>query len=272
MARPTPCAGPRSTNADDYQHVPRPVAAMPKQFADRATTGWHQHPRAQLLFAVQGAMLVETRGQRWTVPPLRALWIPPGIDHAVTMRGHVAMRTLYVVAELGASLPATCVALEVTPLMRELITRATDAPVLYDDAGPDGLVMKLLIAELARLPVLPISLPLPLQPDLAQSCERLLADLGGDHTLADQAAQLGVSPRTLARRFLSQTGLTFGQWRQRARLLEAVHRLSDGAPVTVVALDLGYDSPSAFTAMFRKALGMTPSELASRRMLKAPSA
>jgi quercetin dioxygenase-like cupin family protein len=114
----------RSTDADAYQRVPRPVAAMPKTFADGSSTGWHAHPRAQLLYATRGVMSVDTPERRWTVPPRRALWIPAGVAHRVTMRGRVEMRTLYLKPPRGARLPRRCEALEVTPLAHALIERA----------------------------------------------------------------------------------------------------------------------------------------------------
>lgn len=261
----------RSTNADDYQQVPRPVAAMPKAFPDRASTGWHSHRRAQLLFALTGAMAVDTADRRWLIPPRRALWIPPGLPHSVTMRGRVDMRTLYVEPAGGSGLPAACVALEITPLAQELIIRATEAPLLYEEHSIDGLVMRLLLAEIARLPTLPLWLPLPRRAPLVRLCEEWLAAPDAGAQAAPLARSLGISERTLARWFVGETGLTFGQWKQRACVLVALDRLSAGAAVARVALDLGYDSPSAFTAMFRKALGISPREL-GRAKPRTPAA
>ena len=52
---------------------------------------------------------------------------------------------------------------------------------------------------------------------------------------------------------------TLAAWtRPAGASLRALERLAGGEAVTTVALDLGYDSPSAFVAMFRRALGTTP--------------
>ena len=64
---------------------------------------------------------------------------------------------------------------------------------------------------------------------------------------------------------LFRSGLTFGRWRAQARLLAALGRLAGGEKVTTVALDLGYDSPSAFTALFRRHFGVPPSRYFSGR-------
>jgi AraC-like DNA-binding protein len=90
-------------------------------------------------------------------------------------------------------------------------------------------------------------------------CLALLAAPGDQRTLREWAQSVNASERTVARLFQSETGLSFGVWRQQARLLEAMGRLGSGAPVTQVALDLGYDSVSAFSAMFRRAAGASPS-------------
>ena len=287
---------PRSSNAADYQHIPRPVAAMPKQFADGHRIDWHRHPRSQLLFAIKGTMSIRTPRQLWVVPPLRALWVPGMTDHEVTMSGLVDMRTLYVepaqsvldavpdvvpdavprtapkaVPMAGrqpvrefVNLPAECVAMEVSPLLRELIVRATEMPTLYDDQGTEGLVIRLLLDEMVRAPILPLSLPLPPAGELGNLCAHLLANPMADATLQSCAASLGMSSRTLARRFIDETGLTFGQWRQRSRIHQAITRLSQGDSITAIALDVGYESPSAFTAMFRKTMGAAPSAMFGR--------
>src|SRR5262245_53011471 len=96
----------RSTDPADYQRVPRPVAAMAKDFADGFRIAPHRHDRAQLIFAAHGAMLVSTRDGTWAVPPERAVWMPAGIAHGIRMAGDVAMRTLYVRPDAAARLPS----------------------------------------------------------------------------------------------------------------------------------------------------------------------
>ncbi len=88
--------------------------------------------------------------------------------------------------------------------------------------------------------------------------EGLAAEPADGHPLTAWAKVAGPSERALAGLFVSETALTFGAWRQRLRLLAAIARLAEGQAVTAVAYDLGYDSPSAFIAMFRRSLGATP--------------
>lgn len=218
----------------------------------------HWHVRAQFVFAVAGTMRVRTGRHAWIVPPSRALWMPARSVHEVQMEGSVDMHSLYLSAEAAAGMPGDCVVLEVTPLLRELIVRGAALPASYDEQGDDGLLMRLLLAEIRRLEPCALDLPLPESPDLTQLCERILGDLATHSPAARDADALRVSTRTLYRRFLRETGITFARWKQQARLLESIRRLADGVPVTTVAIDLGYESPSAFSTMFRRALGVAP--------------
>jgi AraC-like DNA-binding protein len=249
----------RSTNPDDFQTVPRPIGAMAKDFPDGFFIAPHAHPRSQLIHAASGVMRVRTPQGAFVVPPQRALWIPADIVHDVRMAGAVEMRTLYIAPAAVAALPKECRVVAVSPLLHELILRAATLPLNYDEGGADGRVMALILDELGALPVLPLSLPMPRDARLAKMCRALLDDPASTLTLPQWARRIGASSRTLARGFQRETGLTFGRWRQQARLLEALSRLARGQAVTTVALDLGYDSPSAFTSMFRRTLGRTPS-------------
>lgn len=254
----------RSTNAEDYQHVPRAVAAMPKDFAAGFRIEPHSHTRAQLIYATAGTMRVTTRDDMWVVPPQRALWMPAGIGHSIVMASDVTMRTLYLRDDAAAVMPAACRVLSMTPLLRELIVRATELPVQYDEDGPAGHVVALILSELKGLQSLSLQLPMPRDPRLNQLCRALLDAPGDQRPLEAWAETINVSARTLARRFQFETGLSFGAWRQQARVLEAMGRLGSGAPVTQVALDLGYDSVSAFSAMFRRAAGTSPRQYQQR--------
>lgn len=259
-ARPAKPAAPAEEIRVTDAAAARGVVPRRVRYADGHRVGSHWHSHGQFLFAVAGTMAVRTPRRAWIVPPSRALWLPARTVHAIEMHGLVDMRTLYFDAEAAAGLPTDCVVLEVTPLARELVVRvaALAGPVAAD--SDDALMLRLLQAEIRRLPPCALDLPLPESPELRRLCEQVLAELGATGASAQQAQTLAISARTLYRRFLAETGLTFTRWRQQARLMQAVQRLVQGEPVTTVALDLGYDSPSAFSAMFRRALGMAPRE------------
>ncbi|AHV93362.1 bacterial regulatory helix-turn-helix s, AraC family protein [Bordetella holmesii 30539] len=166
------------------------------------------------------------------------------------------MRSLYIDACLVPGMPDDCAVLEVTPLMRELVLRISLTPP--SSSTDHELLSTLLVNEMPRLAPRGFDLPLPESAALRALCQALMADLSLAPSPDQAAARLGVSARTLYRRFLDETGLSYIRWAQQARLLEAVRRLAEGQSVTTVALDLGYQSPSAFTAMFRRQLGRPP--------------
>ena len=96
----------RSTQAEDYQHVPRAVAVMPKAFAAGSDTGRHEHHRAQLLYAVTGLMIATANAGTWVIPEAHALWVPPRLPHRVTMHGSVLMCSAYLAVEAVFDLPS----------------------------------------------------------------------------------------------------------------------------------------------------------------------
>lgn len=250
----------RSTNPQDYQAVPRPVAAMPKPFKDGDTIAPHRHRRAQVIYAAQGVMRVTTGGGAFVVPPQRALWVPPGVEHALRMQGDVAMRTLYIEPRAAKGMPTDCVVIEMSELLRALVLAAMDEPVLYDRRSRAGQIMRLILTELRRAPRLELSVPMPRDLRLLRLCGALLREPQNDATFDAWAEEIGASTRNLARLFQRETGMGFTAWRQQARLVEALSLLAAGTPVGQVAERLGYRSASAFTQMFRRSLGRTPGE------------
>ncbi|HYD55645.1 MAG TPA: helix-turn-helix transcriptional regulator [Burkholderiales bacterium] len=255
--RQNPAGGQHAGRANAYMSVPRPVVALARDLPTAEEIGWHSHPRYQLVYAARGVMTVDTRHATWVVPPQRAVWMPPATEHRLKASGPVELRSLYVRPDAAAGMPATCEVLQVTPLLRELIVRATELPREYDERGPAGRIMRLLLDELASLPRLPYNLPMPTTPPLGPICRRLLETPSDTATLGELAE--GLSTRTLARHFRRETGMSFAEWRRRARLLRALGWIAEGRPILEVAMELGYESPSAFSAMFRRELGAPPS-------------
>lgn len=205
-------------------------------------------------------MMVGTEQGRWVVPTERAVWIPAGIRHELRMLSAVTTVTVWVEPEPKLQLPQTCQVLEVSPLMRSLLMAAIDVDPEYERHGRDGLVMNLLLHELNRLPTLPLRLELPKHERLAQRCRDFLREPKPHETIEMWSDALGMSRRTFTRLFKKETGLSFAAWRQQACLFAAIPRLAAREPITKIALDLGYDSPAAFTTMFRRLQGVPPSQ------------
>lgn len=247
-----------SPEVQRVQDIPRPIAATATDYPPGHRIDWHHHPRAQLIYGIEGVMMVTTQQGVWVIPPARAVWVPAGIEHRVETAGRVRMRSLFVAADAARAMPAECCVVTVPPLLHALILEAVSVPKLYDEAGPDGRLMGVILDRLARLEPTPLYLPMPADPRLRRVADALQANPGARAGLEAWARTAGASARTLARLFRRETGLTFSSWRQQARLLKALEWLAEGRPVTAIAFDLGYESPSAFTAMFRRALGRPP--------------
>jgi AraC-like DNA-binding protein len=223
----------------------------------------HTHGRSQLLYAAQGVLTVDTPHGSWVAPPERAVWIPEGVPHAVKMVGAVSTRSVLIAPALRGRRADLCEVLGVTPLLRSLLIAAVDLPLEYDLEGRDGLVMALLMAEVDRAPVIPLAVPFPHEPALARRCHAFLRHPDARAKIDAWGADLGLGRRAFTRRFRRETGMSFASWRQQACLLSAMPRLAAGESVTSIALDLGYESPAAFTTMFRRLLGIPPSRYRS---------
>ncbi len=255
----------RSTDPMDYQSVPRAIAAMAKSFEPGESINPHAHARDQVLYATHGVMRVATVREAWIVPPDRALYVPAGVSHGVAMRGSVEMRTLYIQPGAAPGLPLSPAVLDISELLRALILTLLDEPVLYDKEGRGGLLAGLILDELARAKHLQLVIPMPRDERLKRLCKALLDDPARGETLDEWADEAGASPRTLSRLFSNEVGLSFTQWRQRVRFHNAMEAIVRGEQVGAVARSNGYESASAFTAAFRKAMGVTPRTLLGSR-------
>lgn len=242
----------------DYDNLPLPLVVMENRWPDGASTGWHSHPKGQLLYATEGVMVVHTDAGSWIVTPNRALWMLAGLRHNVTMSGEVVLRTAYIDAVKVSTLPAQSCVINVSPLLRELLIEAARIAPTPEPVGRDARLIELLLDEIRISPVLPLHLPLPRDERLRALCDTLLASPAQSLSAADWAARMQVGERTLHRLFARETGMSFAKWREQARLLYALQRLANGDKVIELALDCGYASPSAFAAMFKRHFGVTP--------------
>jgi AraC-like DNA-binding protein len=244
---------------DSYgEEIDRPVVVRASEYPFGFRSDNHWHDRAQLVYACAGVVKVTAKQGAWVVPQLRGVWIPARTEHQIESVGAFSMRSLYVRENSAVGLPAECGVVSVSPLLRELILSAAEAPQLYEVSGRDGRIMDLIFNEVRSLPVEPLHLPEPTDPRLRKITTTLRENPADTRTLGAWGDLAGASARTLARLFLAETGMTFRHWQQQARLLDGLVRLAEGESVTSVALDVGYENPSAFIAMFRRTLGVTP--------------
>ncbi|MFS3137656.1 AraC family transcriptional regulator [Gluconacetobacter sacchari] len=230
------------------------------QDAHRFVRARHAHPQAQLIYAIGGVVSVTAPAGTWVVPPSRAVWVPAGIEHETKSYATVQFRALLIDPAEAKGLPDACAVVEVTPLLRELILRLAALAETPRDVEFSCAVTRLLLLELAFLPVEPLNLPTPQHMQLAHFCDWIQSDPVRAVSLEEAASALHMSRSSFMRLFRRETGLSFAHWRQQARLLHALSLLAEGQSILNVALACGYDSPSAFSAMFRRSLGRSPSE------------
>jgi AraC-like DNA-binding protein/quercetin dioxygenase-like cupin family protein len=222
-------------------------------------SGWriarHTHAWAQVAYASRGVLRVATTGTTWMVPPSRAIWVPPHVTHEVVAVEDAFLRTLYITESTVPAGLDTPRVVEVSDLLREVIA-ALDTPGI--SATREQLLGALALDELTRSEPLPLSVPMPNEKRLRALCEAVIADPTHGESLEQWASSVGASTRTIARLFRQELGVSFSQWRQQAILARAIPLLSQGRPLSHVALELGYQSQSAFSAMFRRAFGESP--------------
>ncbi|XAH24645.1 helix-turn-helix transcriptional regulator [Xylophilus sp. GW821-FHT01B05] len=247
----------RNAHIDQFDHIARPVLAIGSDYAQGQRLPPHAHRRAQLLYGATGVMQVATQEGAWVVPPQRAVWIPAGVQHEVRMLG-VSTRSLYIEPAAVPARSGGCEVVGVSPLLRQLLMEAVDLPAEYDQRGRDGALMALLLHEVARMPALPLHIPLPRDARLLPLCQAFLQQPDAHGSPQAWAQRLHMSDRSFSRLFRTQTGMAFSEWRQRACVVLALARLAAGEPVTSIAMDFGYDSPAAFSTMFRRVLGQAP--------------
>lgn len=253
----------------------RPVRAKRQRLSTETRVVPHRHPWGQLAVSATGVVRLTVAHGTYIVPPSRALWIPPGVEHAVTVVEDADLLTLYVhqprgrcgpqAARADEALWRQCRVLEVSDLLRALVLELDATP---NGAGPapdaeslkrESRLSALVLDELRRARPVPLGVDLPADKRLRALCEAVLGDPGRHATLDRWAQACGASPRTVARLFRSELGTSFAQWRQQVLLARAVTLAARKMPMASIAAELGYASPSAFSAMVRRSVGAPPS-------------
>lgn len=262
---------------DPQRFVPtrqRPVRAKLRHLEPDTEILPHSHAWAQVAISISGVARITAGDHTYLVPAWRAVWIPPGIEHVVSVVEAAELRTLYIHQQPGRPGPGVarpdgaawrhCRVLEVSPLLRELVLQMD---VAMDGAGElsaaalrrEAMLGELALDELRRAAPVRLGIELPRDKRLRALCEAVLHEPARHATLHGWARETAASPRTVARLFRQQLRTSFGPWRQQVLLAHALRLAAQGRPMGVIAAELGYASPSAFSAMVRRAVGQPPS-------------
>lgn len=249
------------TSFGDRQDPSRAAIGRIVELAAGTRVQPHSHLRSQVIHAPRGPLRVVTEAGSWSVPVNQAVWVPAGTEHAVIARMILSIRTLFIDPAVAHGMPDRCQVFRLSPLLRELLQRTAALGDSYPVAGPEQRLMAVVLDELRALEPEPLHLPLAKDARVRKIMDALMDNPSDNRGLEAWADTAGATVRTLVRGFRRETGLTFSQWRTRLRLIEGLERLQRGQAVTRVALELGYTSPSAFIAMFRRELGVSPGAL-----------
>jgi AraC-like DNA-binding protein len=268
----------RHSAADEPFFMVRTLAA---DFADGDVIVPHAHAWGQLIYAATGVVTVWTEHGSWVVPPHWAIWAPAGVEHGLRFTGATSLRTLYLRPDITpditpgitpgiapditsgitsgiASVASRSTVVTVSPLLRELILRAVDERMLDERNQTHRALVHLIVHECAPAATPPLDLPLPHSARLRKVAEHLTRRSSDRLSHAAVARRFGIGVRTLERGFVTETGLSLGQWRRNARFMDALRQLGAGASVKRAAIEAGYRTPSAFVAAFRASFRTTP--------------
>lgn len=230
-----------------------------RDFTDSTLISSNGHDMGVLQLPLTGALVVSSTQGHWVVGTGSVLWLAPRTAYKLHMLGKVRLRSLYLSPATTCEIAEKSCMLHVTSLMRELISEAAG---LCDRMGERRvhLLVAALLEELRHSNVGKPQLLAPRDPRLVRICTHIQQQLDDAKTLQEWAMEIGCDPRTLYRLFVQELGMPFVQWRQHVRLQMAMGWLAAGRAIVDVAFDLGYQNQSAFTTMFRRNLGMAPSE------------
>lgn len=220
----------------------------------------HAHPRAQILYPIRGVYRATTPQGSWILPAGQALWIPPYIFHEIYAKDSADSLLMFIDEAYTDGLPSDCVVIEVSPLLRELFYKAVSMGNEYAGDCRQNRVVRVLLDEINDMHAAQLYLPLAQDKRVRHVMDLLIDDPADNRPLETIAAAAGTSMRNLTRLFKKETGMSFRDWRKQLLLVETVERLGSGQALKQVALDLGYHSASAFIAMFRQSLGVTPGQ------------
>jgi len=225
----------------------------------------HLHEEAQLCGLDAGLAILETDAGSWLCPPGRCVWIPAGIPHALRSCGKISGWMLRLKTDRSGGLPSNPRVMALTPLLYEVVKRITEWMASPVASAARRHLVDVLRDEIAASPLVKLHLPVPRDPALKRLAIRLSEDPDAPRNFAVLAHEAGLSERSLFRGFQRETGLSPGQWRRQMQILRSLELLADGRSVTETSLEVGYESPGAFTRAFRQLVGVTPAAYAQQQ-------
>lgn len=215
-----------------------------------------------LLYASAGAMRLQTDRTAWSLPPARAALITAGVPVQLLVNQHMSVCSVLFATSFAPAPAAAVTVFEMTALARELVLecgrQAEEGEPLSDYRRSLFRALQTIAWRLATRPS-PATMPVGRSPGVVRALALMEEHLSEDLQFDDLARMAGLTPRTLARKLAAEIGMSGGQIVQKMRMIRAIELLAETrAPITEVALGVGYQSLSAFNAAFRGFTGQTP--------------
>jgi AraC-like DNA-binding protein len=241
--------------------LPHPVYFRTDSLQPDSSYPRHRHHWGELVYAFSGVMELKLADRHYLAPPQYGIWLPPEVEHVGLNRHEATFCSLYLARERCRRLPRDPCALAVGPLLRTLLEQFRARGIATPRTPAEARLVDVLVDELAAAPRQGTYLPTSDDPLLRPILAALEARPDDQRTLTEWARRVHTTERTLVRRCQRDLGMSFGEWRQRLRVVRALALLDTGRSVESIALDLGYGSSSAFIAMFHRMTGTSPSKL-----------
>ncbi|MGE4267193.1 MAG: helix-turn-helix transcriptional regulator [Deferribacterales bacterium] len=217
----------------------------------------HAHPECELILNIKGNVSCLINNTLWIIPQQSALFIPANVIHQTKSTANTEYCLIFINPE-RIKLAETCTFFRISSLLREMVLHMSKMPKNYYENSGDLMFSNALLHTLEQLPVAGYSMPIPYSEKLSIIADTLTINPADRTTLLQWAKKMGMSERNLARLVIKETGLTFGHWRQQFQITTALRKLEAGNSIQQIAWDLGYESVTAFIAMFKKNFGKPP--------------
>lgn len=218
----------------------------------------HRHRWGQVIFVTSNVLEMQVEGERLLTPPNIPIWIPPGMQHASYNHKQTHFRTLNIAAKDCGGMPSRACLLMVSQIVHAIMDDVAERQLLTPQQSTDLRLCAVLLDQLRLAKISPSYLPRAQDKYLTPVLQALEQNPADNTTLAQWAARVYTTERTLSRRCQKLLGISFSEWRQRLRFLHAISMLARGKSVQEIALDLGYSSASALIVMFQQQSGTTP--------------
>jgi AraC-like DNA-binding protein len=232
-------------------------------------SGWHRHRGGQFIIVDSGISHLRTEFGAWIIPAPRVGWVPPGVRHASRTSGRGRGWVVLAPASSSRGLPRNVCVLQVSALMRASLECLTHAAP--QDFARHRLLWRVVASEMRYATPEQFEVPMPNTPKILQAVQGVLQCPTIDKDLNQLSRVAGMSRRSFTRHFRRETGLSFALWLRAVIAHHAMERIASGHKVSSVALDVGYDSVSAFIAMFRRKYGAAPRAFLRKHSDRHPS-